>query len=214
MLGKKTKLFSSDYSFTAKEKIKIIRKVAEGGCGSVYKAVYEGFEGFEKIVALKVLSTKRSNKLGLDYFLNEARLVSRLTHENIAQLYSLGEHKGHYYIVYEYISGVNLREFIRLHRYFRLQLPTDLATFIISRIARALAYTHESLDGFGNQCNIIHRDICPRNIMISTNGQPKLIDFGIAISSAADIPGRFAGKPLYMSPEQSTIYDIDFRSDI
>jgi len=104
MALKTNNTFDVDYSFSAKEKIKIIRKVAEGGCGAVYKAVYHGVGSFEKVVALKVLQAKRSGTLELDYFFNEANLVSRLTHENIVQLHSLGKHKRHYW-VFTRISG-------------------------------------------------------------------------------------------------------------
>jgi len=212
-------LLNDNYSFKLDDRIRIIKHKAEGGMGSVFKAVYEGVHGFEKLVALKVLKLKASaEERSVRYFINEAKLVARLVHENIVQLHHLGVHKKHYYIVYEYISGTTLHDFIEVHRVLKHPIPRDLAVYIISRIARAIHFAHTSMDQFGQPCNIVHRDICPRNIMLSTGGQPKLTDFGIAIARDFDVnyadDMALVGKPLYMSPEQACGGNVDFRSDI
>jgi len=207
--------FQTDCLFSAKENIRIIKRIAVGGMGCVYKAAFEGIDGFKKIVALKVLRSHKSNlELRTQYFINEAKLVAGLVHENIVQLNSLGKYKDRYYIVYEYINGTTLHELIQVHKLLGQAVPTYLAVYIVSRIARGLAYAHRFQDQFGDPCNIVHRDVCPRNIMMTTEGQLKLTDFGIAVARGSNAEDSFAGKPKYMSPEQAHRDKVDFRSDI
>ena len=85
----------------------------------------------------------------------------------------------------------NLNEFIRYHQYLEKSIPLDITLFIIAGIARGLAYAHESLDDNGIPRDIVHRDVCPCNAMISTNGLPKLADFGIAIARDCSYKEKF-----------------------
>jgi serine/threonine protein kinase len=149
-------------------------------------------------------------------FVKEAKLVADLVHENIVQIYQLGRDQTGYYIVMEYVHGQSLHEFIRFHNsILRTSPPLELSVFIASRVARGLAYAHSRLDRNGALLDIVHRDVCPNNIMITTEGLPKLADFGIAIVSSDMMhEGQLMGKLSYMSPQQARRETVDFRADI
>lgn len=202
-------------SFTETTEFIIVKKIAEGGMGTVYKAIQTGIEGFEKVVAIKTLhSSLNDSDKCVNMFITEAKLVADLVHENIVQIYQFGKHNGEYYLVLEYVDGISLHEFISFHSVVSEVVPEEIAVFIISRIARGLAYAHSRLDDEGNPRNIVHRDVCPRNIMITTEGLPKLTDFGIAKAKHTTKDTTLSGKPLFMSPEQAAKLPVDFRSDI
>ena len=193
-----------------------IKKIAEGGQGAVYKAKQKGAEGFEKTVAIKMLLESASrNQQFVDLFIAEAKLVANLVHENIVQIYQLGKTGQNYYFVLEYINGISLYDFIMRHVNLQLQFPHSLAVFIASRVVRGLAYAHSRTDASGRPLNIVHCDVCPHNILITSEGLPKLTDFGIAKATSM-VRSEFglSGKLLFMSPEQARQKALDFRSDI
>ncbi|RMD83611.1 MAG: serine/threonine protein kinase [Lentisphaerae bacterium] len=199
-------------------RFKVVRKLAEGGMGSVYEAMQIGCEGFQKRVAIKMLlrSLCRHERF-VRMFVQEAKLVANLVHENIVQIYQLSRlPDGTYYFVMEYVNGLSLFEFLQFHRQIKKEPPPlPLAVHIISRIARGLAYAHTRSDHLQRPLNIVHRDVCPNNILITTEGLAKLTDFGIAIMDQ-DLysPGRLMGKLTYMAPEQALQQNVDFRVDI
>jgi serine/threonine protein kinase len=123
---------------------------------------------------------------------------------------------GGYYIVMEYVNGISLANFISYHRIMKLRVPEALDVFIVSRIARGLAYAHKRRDKDGNALGIVLRDVCPNNILISTEGLPKLADFGVAkvAKSALLGDGLIVGKLVYMAPEQAQKKSVDYRADI
>ena len=197
---------------------RVVREIAKGGMGSVYEALQYGINGFEKRVAIKTLLPSLSNdRRFVDMFIDEGKLVADLVHENIVQIYQLQRVKSAYLIVMEYVLGLSLRDFIRFHGLGKLTLPVELAVFITSRIARGLAYAHSRLDQQGVPLKIVHRDVCPRNIMITTEGLPKLADFGIAKAATNVMPANdqcLMGKLAYMPPEQARRRPVDYRSDM
>lgn len=193
---------------------RLVRVVASGGMGTVYDAIQIGAEGFEKRVAIKTILPELSDDgRFVELFIQEAKLVADLVHENIIQIYQFGHTKEIYYIVMEYINGLSLAEFIRLHTMSGDRPPEALVVFIVSRIARGLAYAHSRVDRTGSPLGIVHRDVCPNNILITTEGLPKLGDFGIAKAASHAVRAR-GGKRYYMSPEQARNDSVDFRSDI
>ena len=193
---------------------RLVRNIASGGMGTVYDAIQLGAEGFEKRVAIKtILPELCDDKRFIELFIQEAKLVADLVHENIVQIYQFGRTKDEYYIVMEYINGLSLAEFIRLHTMSDDRPPEELTVFIASRIARGLAYAHSRVDRGGDPLNIVHRDVCPNNILITTEGLPKLVDFGIAKAASHAVRAR-GGKRHYMPPEQAGNGAVDFRSDI
>ncbi|RRJ97227.1 serine/threonine protein kinase [Opitutaceae bacterium TAV4] len=194
------------------------RKIAEGGMGLVYEAVQRGVGNFSKVVAVKLIREEYSTIVEFQKnFIGEARLVSDLIHTNIVQTYHLGQIGGQYFMVMEFVNGVNLEQFLDRHRTLGRLVPVDIAVFIISRVARGLAYAHSKRGRDGRPLNIVHRDIGPKNIMIAYEGDVKLTDFGIA--KALDLmyneEGQvIAGKDEYLSPEQATYSVTDARADL
>ncbi len=196
----------------------IVRQLYEGGMGIVYEAEQLGAHGFVKRVAIKVVRQNYANqKQFIDNFIGEAKLVADLIHTNIVQTYHLGETRGVYFIAMELIRGANLEQFSQRLVDKRRLLPKELAVFIVSRVARGLAYAHAKTDKDGKSLGLVHRDVSFKNIMIAFEGDVKLTDFGIAKARGflADNEGEVvAGKADYMSPEQADFQITDQRSDL
>ena len=196
----------------------VVRKIFEGGMGVVYEAEQLGARNFVKRVAIKVIRANyASQKMFIENFIGEAKLVADLIHTNIVQTYHLGETNGVCFIAMELIRGVNLEQFAQQLAEKRKQLPLELAVFITSRIARGLAYAHNKTGADGKTLGIVHRDVSFKNIMIAFEGDVKLTDFGIAKARGflTDQEGEVvAGKADYMSPEQADFQITDKRSDI
>ncbi len=194
----------------------VIQDIAAGGMGAVLKAKLKGVEGFEKVVAIKTLLAKYANDTEFVHrFIAEAKLVANLVHENIVQIYQLDKVDGEYFFVLEYVDGISLFDFIEFHRQINRVLPVELAVFIASRAARGLAYAHSRCDAAGNPLEIVHCDICPHNILINTEGVPKITDFGIAKAATMQNSGTVSGKFAFMSPEQCHMDSaLTFASDI
>lgn len=196
----------------------LVRKISAGGMGIVYEARQHGAGNFRKRVAIKLIREEYSSIEAFQKnFIGEARLVADLIHTNIVQTYHLGHTGEQYFMVMEYVHGVNLEQFLERHLALRRQIPVDLAVFLISRVARGLAYAHQKRDSEGRLLGIVHRDIGPKNIMIAYEGDTKLTDFGIA--KALDLmyneEGKvIAGKDEYLSPEQASYAVTDARADL
>jgi len=196
----------------------IVRKIFEGGMGIVYEAEQHGAQGFVKRVAMKVIRQNyATQKLFIENFIGEAKLVADLIHTNIVQTYHLGTSGDMLFIAMELIRGVNLEQFMRRLGEQHRVLPIELAVFIVSRVARGLAYAHAKRDRDGRLLGIVHRDVSFKNIMAAFEGDVKLTDFGIAKARGLlqDQEGEVvAGKADYMSPEQASFKITDQRSDI
>src|SRR4051812_33374058 len=186
--------------------------------GIVYEAEQLGAREFVKRIAIKVVRQNYADqKQFIDNFIGEAKLVADLIHTNIVQTYHLGEANGVYFIAMELIRGVNLEQFCQQLTDKKRQLPKELAVFIVSRIARGLAYAHSKTDKNGKPLGIVHRDVSLKNIMIAFEGDVKLTDFGVAKAAGflIDKEGEVvAGKADYMSPEQADFQITDKRSDL
>jgi len=193
------------------------RKIADGGMGSIYEAQQFGAEGFVKKVAIKtILPEFAARENGVASFVGEARLVANLVHQNIVQIHHFGRHKGGCYIVMEYIDGMTLGTFMALHQRQKRAVPVDLATFIVSRVARGLEYAHNRRGVNGVPLHLVHRDVSPGNIMVDTEGEVKLTDFGVARAAhfMEDDSNDLVGCVEFMSPEQASCLHVDGRSDI
>ncbi len=196
----------------------MVRTIAEGGMGVVYEAIQRGAGGFTKTVAVKLIREEYSTIPEFQKnFIGEARLVANLIHTNIVQTYHLGQIGGQYFMVMEFVQGVNLEQFLERHATLGRVMPVDLAAFIVSRIARGLTYAHQKRDKEDRLLGIVHRDIGPKNVMIAIEGDVKLTDFGIA--KALDLMHNeegqvIAGKDEYLSPEQASYAVTDARADL
>lgn len=205
-----------DKEFTQVTRYQVLREIAAGGMGTVYEARQLGADGFGKRVALKILLAELSSSAQFSQmFMGEARLVANLIHPNIVQIYQFGRADFGAYIVMELIEGMSLRALLDLHN--GRALPPEIATFIVSRIARALEYAHNRTDEHGRALGLVHRDVSPNNILINTEGEVKLADFGLA-KAAHYLESRegdqVVGRVEYMAPEQACGRETDARSDL
>lgn len=195
----------------------LLEKVGSGGMAELFKAKKLGIEGFERVLAIKrILPHLSSDEEFIDMFIAEAKLVARLSHKNITQVYDFGKIGQNYFIAMEYIRGKDLRGILKRCKEKNIRLPVALAVFIAKEVASALSYAHRQKDSTGKNLNIIHRDVSPQNILISYDGDVKVVDFGIAKAGAHSktTTGVLKGKLSYMSPEQAWGKPIDHRSDI
>lgn len=194
------------------------RIIAEGGMGIVYEAKQKGADEFSKQVAIKIIREEFSViKEFRENFVGEARLVADLIHTNIVQTYHLGNYKNQYFMVMEYVNGISLEDFFVKHLETEQFVPIDLGIFIVSRICRGLAYAHQKCNQKGRHLGIVHRDVNPKNILLSYEGDVKLSDFGIAkaLNLMYNKEGEvIAGKDEYLSPEQARKEITDHRADI
>jgi serine/threonine-protein kinase len=206
------------FTIQSEFRYEVVRKIFEGGMGIVYEAEQNGARDFVKRVAIKIIrSNYASQKMFIENFIGEAKLVADLIHTTIVQTYHLGETNGVCFIAMELIRGVNLEQFTRQLSDKRRVLPKELAVFITSRVARGLAYAHAKTDKDGKPLGIVHRDVSFKNIMIAFEGDVKLTDFGVAKARGflTDQEGEvIAGKADYMSPEQADFQVTDKRSDL
>ncbi len=196
----------------------LIDKLAVGGMAEIYKAKTYGVDGFEKLLAIKrILPHCAADKEFITMLVDEAKLTVLLSHANIVQVYDLGKVGDDYYISMEFIHGTNLREMIRRIIEEEGKIPEELAVYIVSEICKGLDYAHRKTSPDGQLLNIVHRDINPQNILISFEGEVKIVDFGIAkaaMNVSHTMAGVLKGKIAYMSPEQALGKPLDGRTDI
>ncbi len=196
----------------------LLEKIAVGGMAELFKARQRGVQGFQKIVAIKrILPHLSDNEEFVTMFIDEAKLAAQLTHPNIVQIYDLGKASGSYYIAMEYVDGKDLRSLLRKVREFHLPFPEPVAAFVVMKVAVALDHAHRKKALNDRELKLVHRDISPQNILISSDGAVKLVDFGIAKAATKNtqtLAGALKGKLLYMSPEQAMGLPLDNRSDL
>lgn len=196
----------------------MLERISAGGMAEVYKAKQVGAEGFERPVAIKrILPHIARDPNFIAMFQAEAKLAVQLQHGNICQIYQLGRHEDSFYIALEYVDGRDVGTVLDLHQKQSRGVPLPQACYIISRACEGLDYAHNKKDNAGKPLNIIHRDISPPNLLISYEGEVKLIDFGLAKAVGSSIQtqaGIIKGKLAYMSPEQVRGGQLDGRSDV
>ncbi len=196
----------------------LLDRIASGGMAQLYRAKITGVEGFEKLIAIKMIHPHLSGEKELvSAFIDEAKLAALLNHQNIVQIYDFGFMENSYFIAMEYLFGKDLRHIFYKARRKGMPLSLEHALYITSQICSGLDYAHKMTDLKGKPLQIIHRDISPPNILITYEGDVKIVDFGIAKAaslSSVTPDGRLKGKAPYMSPEQAAGEKIDHRSDI
>ena len=196
----------------------LIEKIAVGGMAELFKSRQRGVHNFEKIVAIKrILPHLSDNDEFVRMFIDEAKLAAQLTHPNIVQIFDLGKASGFYYIAMEYVDGKDLRSLLRKVREYRQPFPEAVAAFVTMKVAMALDYAHRKRGMNDKELKLVHRDVSPQNVLISSEGAVKLVDFGIAkaaTKTTQTMAGALKGKLLYMSPEQALGQSLDNRSDI
>jgi hypothetical protein len=198
---------------------RLIDRLGEGGMAEIYTAVLHGAEGFRKVYVLKRLRPEVArNRSAVEQFIDEAKLGSSLVHSNIVPVFDFGKVGDEYFMAQEYIIG---RDMIRLldRHVSTIGRPLDerLVLYIAHEVLEALAYAHNQTDPTGKPLGLVHRDVAPGNIMLTTRGEVKLADFGIVKAegrlSTTDV-GVVKGNVSFMSPEQARGQSVDGRSDL
>jgi serine/threonine protein kinase len=196
----------------------LLERIAVGGMAEVFVAKAFGVEGFERLLAIKkILPTMGEDAEFISMFVDEARIAVQLSHANIVQVLELGKHDESLYIAMEYISGRDLRQLLERFRKLQQPMPIAQACLTVAEVCEALDYAHRKKDARGHALGIVHRDVSPQNVLISFDGEVKLIDFGIAKAESRlqkTQAGILKGKFSYMSPEQVMGLPVDGRSDI
>ncbi len=183
----------------------------------VFLARQKGLEGFEKLCVIKrILPHLADDQEFVAMFLNEARIAARFGHPNIAQIFDLGMEEGTYFIAMEYIHGEDLGRIMRQAWQAGTWLPLPITLRIIAQSCEGLHYAHAKTDERGVPLKVVHRDVSPQNVLVSFEGNAKIVDFGIARAAdqvSTTRSGAIKGKFAYMSPEQASGKALDHRSD-
>lgn len=206
-------------------KYELLERIATGGMAEVFLARSFGVAGFEKRLVIKRIRPELAqDPRFVAMFVNEAKIGVHLNHPNVVQTYDLGRTGSDWYMAMEHLHGRDLNRVVKVLRSFERRLPLPIAVSIVAEMCRGLAYAHSRADGSGAPLGLVHRDVSPHNVVVTFDGEVKLVDFGIArlmnsgpVAEPQDPahegrPG--GGKYAYMSPEQARGQDVDLRTDV
>lgn len=196
----------------------VLTQLSVGGMAELFLGFTAGPGGFRKyIVIKKILPDARDNEQFVRMFLDEARLTAAFSHPNIGQVFELGQDAGELFLAMEFIAGQNLNQVIGACAKARAVLPLGFTAAVAHDVALALHYAHTFTAPDGATLPVIHRDIAQKNVMVTYDGQVKLLDFGIAKARGSlgrTSVGIVKGTTGYMSPEQVSGLELDGRSDV
>ncbi|MBC7172214.1 MAG: serine/threonine protein kinase, partial [Polyangiaceae bacterium] len=195
-------------------KYRYLLDLGSGGMAKVWLALRSGPAGFRKLMVVKELREHFAEQPAFrNMFLEEARLAARLQHPNIVQTVEVGEDDGRYFLVMEYLDGQSLQAVIE-----RKPLPVPMALSVLCDALSGLHAAHEWKDFDETVLSVVHRDVSPHNILLTYDGQVKVVDFGIAktVHSGSNLTqqGTFRGKVGYVAPEQAAGETVDRRADV
>ncbi|MEM7158236.1 MAG: protein kinase [Myxococcota bacterium] len=204
---------------------RLTRLIGEGGMAEVYQASVRVAEGLEKKVVIKKIRKEFADHYEFTrMFVDEAKIALSLNHANIVQVFDFGQVRGDFYLAMEMVEGVDLMQLLHALRQASHPVPPVIAAYVGHQVGAGLAYAHRKADDYGRPLGIVHRDVSPHNIMVSYEGQVKILDFGIARTRARAIEQfdsvpfsseeTIKGKIAYMSPEQARGKPLDQRSDV
>lgn len=200
----------------------LTRLIGEGGMAEVYQASVRVAEGLTKWVVIKKIRADFADDRDFTrMFVDEAKIALSLNHANIVQVFDFGQIRGTFYLAMELIEGVDLMRLFHSVRAHEDAFPAVIGAYVGHQVASGLAYAHRKCDDYGAPLGIVHRDVSPHNLMLSWEGQVKILDFGIARTRKAwdkelappEIE-TIKGKVAYMSPEQAMGRPVDQRSDV
>lgn len=193
----------------------LTEKIATGGMAEIYLAKLVGPGGFEKFLIIKKIHPELSGERQfVEMFVAEAKTLVSLTHGNIVPIYELGMVDSTYFIAMEYIDGPTVEQLQKALKRGGQPLSSAMSAYICAEVLKGLDYAHRKGEG------VIHRDLSPRNVMLSREGEVKLVDFGIAVGRGAGASASVStvdaptGSYPHMSPEQARGETLDPRSDL
>jgi eukaryotic-like serine/threonine-protein kinase len=201
------------------DRYELLCPIAEGGMASVWIARQTGKHGFQKLVAIKTILPKyAADERFQQMFVDEARIASRIEHANVTQILDVGEQHEITYLVMEYVDGDALSKLNRAARKNGGGIPHGIVLRIMADVCGGLHAAHELQGDDRQPLGVVHRDVSPQNVLVSTRGVAKLIDFGIAKARdrlAGDTNAEtLKGKVQYMAPEQALGRQVDRRADV
>jgi serine/threonine protein kinase len=199
-------------------KYEVLRRLSVGGMAEIFLARAIGLPGFQKLVAIKRILPQLASKPDfVEMFLDEARIAATLQHSNVIQTYDVCVLSGNYIIAMEYLHGEDVRSILSRSVHAKRPIPLEHVLQIMIALCSGLHYAHEK-DGFdGQPLNIVHCDVSPGNVIVTYDGDIKLLDFGIASAATKareTNTGSVKGKISYMSPEQAQGHAVDRRTDV
>jgi serine/threonine-protein kinase len=203
-----------------RDRYTITERLDHGGMAEVFRGVAESMEGFKRPVAIKrILPNLTKNQKFVSMFLDEARLSLLLQHANIVQVFDISKTPDNaYFLVMEFVDGCNLKGLIERCKQKGKRLEIGHSIYLMIECCKALQYAHALEHPETNEpLGIVHRDISPPNILLSKNGEIKLVDFGLAKANSqieSTDPGVVKGKFSYLSPEAASGLDVDHRADV
>jgi serine/threonine protein kinase len=196
---------------------KVVGELGTGGFSHVYRVVREGGSGFRKELALKVLAPGIEPTQDMVMMMaDEASIARHLHHRNIVAVHEFGESDGAYWLLMDLVDGLDLRTLLERQRARRAWIPIPVAVEVVHQVLHGLHYAHGRRDEGGRRLGIVHRDMTPGNVLLSTDGGVAITDFGLArirLKIAETEAGITRGTSSYMSPEQAQGRPIDARSD-
>jgi serine/threonine-protein kinase len=200
-------------------KYRIVRQIASGGMGMVHEALYCPEGGFERPVAIKRIHPHLAEQDDLvQQFRREAQLSARLVHPNIVQVFDFGRVSDTYFLAMEFVEGMTLLTFMKRHRAHKSAMPAPVVAHIVRQVLHGLAFSHEDARGAdGAPLRVIHRDLSPANVLLSSTGAVKISDFGLARALRDAVSTKtltVAGHVGYMAPEQARGESFDARCDL
>jgi serine/threonine protein kinase len=202
--------------FTRLGRYQLIELIGEGGMAFVYAG--RSLEEPTRPVALKIIHGQYAhNREFVAMFLDEARIAARLAHPNIVELLEFGHEHGRYFLALELVFGQSLVKIADACGQRGVTLPFEVVAWIGARVADALHHAHELRDEAGRPQHVVHRDVNPSNILVTYEGQPKVIDFGLARAEdriGSTRAGIVKGKLAYLAPEQARSETVDRRADV
>jgi serine/threonine protein kinase len=208
----------SERPFPDVGRYRIIAELARGGMGIVYLALLRGPAGFSKLFVVKILKDHLSEDPKLvEMFLDEARLTAKLNHTNIVQTIEVGTDASRHFIAMEFLDGQSHSAVLARARRSGVAMPIRHNLYLLTQVLEGLQYAHGGTDFDGAPLDLVHRDVSPHNVLVTYDGQVKILDFGIAKALGATSETRtgvLKGKVAYMAPEQSVGERIDRRADI
>ncbi|WP_216618568.1 protein kinase domain-containing protein, partial [Corallococcus carmarthensis] len=193
----------------------LVRRIGAGGMGEVFLAREEGVR--RAVVVKKVLPGLVESRQFVGRFRDEARVVVRLAHPNIARVYAMGEVDGQLFLAMEYVLGKTLSRLAYRLRQRQRMMPLGPLLQLGQRLCEGLAYAHDATDEEGHPLHLVHRDLSPANVCVSYAGEVKIIDFGAAQSTLKEqqtAPRVVIGNLTYMAPEQARKRTVDRRADL
>ncbi len=199
---------------------KLLERISVGGMAEVFRAITARADlDIQHLVAIKrILPNIAEDDEFIRMFLDEAKLAAQLHHANIAQIEQIGQLEGVHYIVLEHVHGRDLKSVFERLRYRNEAMPVAQACIIAMKVCEGLDYAHNKHDQSGAELGLVHRDVSPQNVLVSFEGEVKLIDFGIAKATSkgggTTQAGVLKGKLGYLSPEQVRGLPVDRRTDV